>query len=82
MIIALTLEEKFEQAIEFARDHPFPIENGFIGNLLLIPYCYYRLEQNEECLKSMALLYFRWVFESKKRGCHLFRLMTIPLDKA
>ena len=53
MIIALTLEEKFEHAIEFARDHPFPIENGFIGNLSLIPYCYYRLEQNEECLKSI-----------------------------
>ena len=32
--------------------------------------------------KYSALLYFRWVFESKKRGCHLFRLMTIPLDKA
>lgn len=53
MIIALTLEEKFEQAVQFSRDHPFPIENGFIGNLSLIPYCHYRLGQKEECLKSI-----------------------------
>ena len=30
----------------------------------------------------LALLYFRWVLESKNGDCHLFRLMTIPLDKA
>ena len=32
--------------------------------------------------KEKALLYFRWVLESKNGDCHLFRLMTIPLDKA
>ena len=53
MLIILTLEGSFEEAIQFAKDHPVDWSDGFVGNLILIPYCYYRLGQKECCLKEM-----------------------------
>ncbi len=78
MILVLTLEEEFGQAVQFVKDHPFPIENGFIGNLSLVPYCHYRLGQYEECLKGIEDL-------SKERptadDCALFEILKCILKK-
>lgn len=54
MLITLTLDEEFQQVIQFAADHPFDCSDGYIGNLILIPYCHYRLGHNALCLEQMA----------------------------
>lgn len=56
MLLVLTLEGEFKQAIQYNALYPFPIENGFIGNLSLIPYCHYRLGEYDECLKMIEIL--------------------------
>ena len=56
MILVLTLEGQFEQAIRYIHTHPFPIENGYIGNLSLIPYCHYRLGEYDKCSKIIDTL--------------------------
>ncbi len=53
MLIILTLEESFQEAIQFADEHPTDTSDGFVGNLILIPYCYYRLGQMDQCLEEM-----------------------------
>ncbi len=54
MLIILTLEGSFQEAIQFANDHPTDTSDGFAGNLILIPYCYYRLGQNNQCLEKIS----------------------------
>lgn len=56
MLLALTLEEKFIETIQFGEKHKLPFENGFIGNYCLIPYCYYRIGQPEESLREIKEL--------------------------
>ena len=54
MLITLTLEGSFQEAIEFAAEHSTDGNNGFIRNLPLVPYCHYRLGQYDQCLEQMA----------------------------
>lgn len=56
MLLALTLDEKFTETIQFGEKHKLPFENGFIGNYCLIPYCYYRIGQPEESLREIKEL--------------------------
>lgn len=56
MLLALTLDEKFTETIQFGEKHKLPFENGFIGNYCLIPYCYYRIGQPEKCLQEIKEL--------------------------
>lgn len=56
MLLAMTLEGSFQQAIQFAADHPIHANDGYAGNLPLIPYCYYRLGQYDQCLEQMEKL--------------------------
>ncbi len=55
-LMTLTLSEKFYEAIQFAQTHQYPFPNGFISNFCLIPYCYYRTGQFEECLSEIKKL--------------------------
>ncbi len=56
MILALVMEEEFEQAIQFSKEYPIDDEERYIGNRSLLPYCYYRLGELDQCLLSMAEL--------------------------
>lgn len=52
----LIMEEKFEQAIQFSKEYPMDDEDRYVGNRSLLPYCYYRLGELDQCLLSMAQL--------------------------
>ncbi|MEY8308930.1 helix-turn-helix transcriptional regulator [Erysipelotrichaceae bacterium 51-3] len=56
MLLALVMGEEFEQAIQFAKEYPMDDEDRYVGNRSLLPYCYYRLGEPDQCLLSMTEL--------------------------
>lgn len=53
MLWDLIMEEEFEQAIQFSKEYPMDDEDRYVGNRSLLPYCYYRLGELDQCLLSM-----------------------------
>ena len=79
-------DEELTEILEDPKRPIFVYENED-GEICGYAFCVLQQHLNNNILTDiktlyMALLYFRWVLESKNGDCHLFRLMTIPLDKA
>ncbi len=56
LLLAMTLQDHFQEVIDYSNAHGQSFDNGNIGNYCLIPYCYYRLGDYNACLQAIKAL--------------------------
>lgn len=56
LLLAMTLQDHFQEVIDYSNAHEQSFDNGYIGNYCLIPYCYYRLGDYKACLQTIKAL--------------------------
>lgn len=78
MVFILVLEEEYEKAIWFSKEHPIENDGFFVGNLSLIPYCYFRIGLLDQCQLEMDRLTQKDLAADEKA---LFNLLKSVLRK-
>lgn len=78
MLFILALEGNFEQAIQFAKDHPMESNDHQTANKTMIPYCFYRTGRIDQCLNEIKKLSKEILADDDKA---LFMLLKAMIKK-